>query len=198
MSRALKSNVSKFFALVAALSAGFAAQARAEQPLLSTQDLQALTLSAPLNLINWKVGDQMSYQVSVGFFGKIGSMNKSVAKEEGDTIWIHQEIDLKVQKQVVDMQMSRVDGHVIRIIQDGKDIQVPNDKLEVISQDYGDVTVPAGTFSAIHIIAKTQQVSKIEVWANPADTVMDGALKQIMATQIGEITMELASFKHGS
>ena len=119
-------------------------------------------------------------------------------REEGDTIWLHQEIDLKFQKQIVDVQMSRVDGHIIKMIQDGKEIQVPNDKLEVISQDYGDVTVPAGTFAAVHIVAKTAQVSKIEIWANPADTVMDGALKQIMATQIGELTLELTSFKHGN
>lgn len=184
--------------IFAIAAAGFSAGARADVATLSSQELAGLAQVAPLNLINWKVGDTMSYQVSMGFLGKFGSMVKSVSKEEGDTIWLHQEVDLKFQKQIVDIQMSRVDGHIIKMIQDGKEVQIPNDKLEVISQDYGDVTVPAGTFAAVHIVAKTQQVSKIEIWANPADTVMDGALKQIMATQIGELTMELVSFKHGN
>lgn len=182
--------------LAAAVGAG--TTAHAEIPSLGTQDIVALTQVAPLNLINWKVGDRMEYQVSMGFLGKFGAMTKFVDREEGDTIWLHQEIDLKFQKQIVDVQMSRVDGRIIKMIQDGKEVQVPNDKLEVISQDYGDVTVPAGTFAAVHIVAKTAQVSKIEIWANPADTVMDGALKQIMATQIGELTLELTSFKHGN
>lgn len=187
-----------FLAILAVTVAGLSTGARAEVGALNSQELVTLAQVAPLNLINWKVGDTMSYQVSMGFLGKFGSMVKSVAKEEGDTIWIHQEVDLKIQKQVVDIQMSRVDGRIIKMIQDGKEVQVPNDKLEVISQDYGNVTVPAGTFAAVHIVAKTQQVSKIELWANPAETVMDGALKQIMATQFGELTLELVSFKQGS
>lgn len=188
--------IRKTLALLAIGLAGVATQARAE--LLSAQELQALTQTSALNLINWKVGDRMDYQVSVGFFGKIGAMFKTVSKDEGDALWIHQEIDLKVQKQVVDMLISKADGKVLKLIQNGQEAQIPNDKLEVISQDYGQVTVPAGTFDAIHIVAKTQQVSKIELWANPSATVMDGALKQIMATQLGEITMELASFKSGT
>jgi hypothetical protein len=185
-------------ALGITLAAAIGTSARAEVTTLSTQDIIAMSSVAPLNLINWKVGDKMSYQVSMGFLGAFGAMTKEVTKEEGDTIWLHQVIDLKFQKQTVDVQMSRVDGHIIKMIQDGREMQIPNDKLEVISQDYGDVTVPAGTFAAVHIVAKTQSVSKIEIWANPAETVLDGALKQIMATQIGELTMECTSFAHGN
>ena len=188
--------IRKFFALMAVVTAGASTSARAEA--LSAQEMEGLFQLSGLNLINWKVGDRMDYQVSVGMFGKIGSMLKTVSKDEGTALWVHQEIDLKFQKQVVDMLINKADGKVLKLIQDGKEAQIPNEKLEVISQDYGEVTVPAGTFDAVHIIAKTQQVSKIELWANPAATVMDGALKQIMATQIGEIKMELASFKAGT
>ena len=59
------------------------------------------------------------------------------------------------------------------------------------------MTVPAGTFKAIHIVAKNKQVDHIELWANPRDTVMDGAIKQTMTTQGIDIVMELTSFKHG-
>jgi len=185
-------------ALAATLIAGSSSQVRAEVPTLGDAEIQAIATAAPFNLINWKVGERMEYQVSVGFFGKIGSNIKFVDREEGDTIWIHQEMDLKIQKEVIDMQMSRVDGHIVKMIRNGQEMQVPNDKLEVISQDYGDVTVPAGKFAAVHVVAKTQQISKIELWANPAETVMDGGLKQIMSTQLGDITLELTAFKTGN
>ena len=55
--------------------------ARAEMPEFNAGELQALSTVAPLNLINWKVGDTMSYSLSM-LFGK-GSMVKSVSKEEG-------------------------------------------------------------------------------------------------------------------
>lgn len=187
--------IRKTFAVVAILAAGFSVSARAD--LLSEQELSAISQQSLLNMINWKVGDRMDYSVSIGAFGKLGSMFKTVSKDEGNALWIHQEIDLKIQKQVVDMLISKADGKILKLIQNGKETEIPNDKLEVISQDYGKVTVPAGTFDAIHIIAKTQQVSKIELWANPAETAMDGALKQIMATQMGDITMELLKVARG-
>ena len=192
--------IRKFFAVMATITAVIAAGAStpARAEMLSAQEMLGLVQLSGLNLINWKVGDKMEYQVTVGMFGKIGLMQKTVSKDEGAALWVHQEVDLKFQKQVVDMLINKADGKILKLIQDGKEAQIPNEKLEVISQDYAEVTVPAGTFDAVHIIAKTQQVSKIELWANPAATVMDGGLKQIMATQLGEIKMELVSFKAGS
>ncbi|MFN7686080.1 MAG: hypothetical protein ACK5QT_11800 [Oligoflexia bacterium] len=187
--------IRKVFALAAVVVASFSVSARAD--LLSEQELLSLSQQTTINMINWRVGDRMDYQVSIGMFGKIGAMFKTVTKDEGTALWIHQEVDLKFQKQVVDMLLNKADGKILKLIQDGKEVQVPNDKLEVISQDYGEVTVPAGTFDAVHIIAKTQQISKIELWANPAETVMDGGLKQIMETQMGKITMELVKFSKG-
>jgi hypothetical protein len=187
--------IRKVFALAVVVVASFSVSARAD--LLSEQELLSLSQQTTINMINWRVGDRMDYQVSIGMFGKIGSMFKTVTKDEGTALWIHQEVDLKFQKQVVDMLLNKADGKILKLIQDGKEVQVPNDKLEVISQDYGEVTVPAGTFDAVHIIAKTQQISKIELWANPAETVMDGGLKQMMETQMGKITMELVKFSKG-
>ncbi|MEN9723027.1 MAG: hypothetical protein RJB38_1013 [Pseudomonadota bacterium] len=168
---------------------------QATEFVLNTSELQAMTLVSPLNVINWKVGDSMSYQVSMGFFGKMGTSVKSVSKDEGDSIWIHQELNLSVQKEVIDIQLSKADGKVLKMIRNGKEMQMPDDKLEIISQDYAEVTVPAGKFQAIHILAKSTQSSKIELWANPSQTAMDGGLKQIVATQFGDLTMELTSFK---
>ena len=166
---------------------------KAETLEFSATDLQALSSVTPLNLINWKIGDTMNYTLSM-LFGK-GSMVKTVSKEEGAAVWLHQDINIMGQKQTADVLFNRADGKILKMLQNGQEIQIPDDKIEVISQDYAEITVPAGKFQSVHIVAKTQKVSKIEMWANPAQTAIDGALKQIMATQLGDMTIELTSFK---
>lgn len=159
----------------------------------NTIELQALSNVTPLNLINWKVGDTMNYNLSM-LFGK-GTMVKTVSKEEGNGVWLHQDINIMGQKQTVDVLFDRATAKILKMLQNGKEVQVPDEKIEVISQDYAEITVPAGTFQSIHIIAKSPKVSRIEMWANPSQTAIDGALKQIMATQFGNMTIELTSFK---
>ncbi|MBU6374807.1 MAG: hypothetical protein KGQ59_02320 [Bdellovibrionales bacterium] len=188
LNRFLKKFVSGSAAALALFLA--ATPARAD---LTSLELQALSTVTPLDLINWKVGDTMSYQLSM-VFGK-GTMVKSVNKDEGTALWLHQDINIMGQNQTADVLINKADGKILKMIQNGKEVQIPDDKVEVISQDYADVTVPAGTFSSIHIVAKTKQVSKIEMWANPSETALDGALKQIMATTFGNMTLELTSFK---
>jgi hypothetical protein len=187
----------KFLALlglaVAAVQPAFAFEAPS---VLSVQDqIQLLTPSvAPLDLINWKVGDNAQYDVSIASFGKMGTMTKAVTKDEGTAIWITQNVDLMIQKQKIEMLINKADGQVLKTLVDGKEQQMPDDKIEIISQDYTDVTVPAGTFKAIHIVAKSKQAPKIEVWANPRDTVMDGTLKQAIQSQGMDIVMALTKF----
>ena len=163
--------------------------------LINENSVQMLVDSAaPLNLINWKVGDTANFDVSAGSFGKLGTMVKSVTSEEGNNIWIEQKLDLGFQKDNSKMLMSRADGKILKLIHNGKEEALPDDKIEIISQDTQDVTVPAGTFQSIHIVAKTAKVKKIEAWMNPRDTVMEGAIKQIISTDQVDITLELASF----
>ncbi len=167
--------------------------AKAEFIEFTASELQAMSAVDALNLINWKVGDRMNYQVSM-LFGK-GTMVKNVSKDEGTAIWLHQDINLMGQKQTADVLFNKADGKILKMLQNGKEVAVPDDKIEIISQDYAEVTVPAGKFQSIHIVAKSEKVSKIEMWANPTQTAIDGALKQIMATQFGDMTIELTSFK---
>jgi len=156
---------------------------------------EALNNLVPMDLINWKVGDTASYDVKVASFGKIGTNVKAVTKDEGTSIWLTQDMNLSGQKQLAEAQISKADGKILKLIVNGKEQAIPNDPIEIISQDYGEVTVPAGTFQCIHIIAKSKQVSKLEAWMNPRDTVMDGTIKQIAQTQLFPLTMELTSFK---
>jgi hypothetical protein len=138
----------------------------------------------------------MDYEVSAGFLGS-GTMHKAVTKDEGSALWINQKIELSIQNENVDILINKADGKILKMIRNGQEQQIPDDKLEVISQDYTEIDVKAGHFKAIHIVAKTKQVSKMEIWANPRDTVMDGSLKNIIATGMVDLTMELSSFKHG-
>jgi hypothetical protein len=98
------------------------------------------------------------------------------------------------QNEVIEIQLNKADGRILKMLRNGQEQAIPNEKIEVISQDFTDVTVPAGTFKAIHIVAKTEKVSKIEVWSNPRDTVMDGTLKQIVATGFMDLTTSLTRF----
>lgn len=148
-----------------------------------TQDMD------PLALINWKVGDSSDYNLSLSF-GK-GTMHKEVTSEEGTGVWLTENVAILGQKDVSQILFNRDNGKIIKMIHNGKETAIPNEQPEIISQDYGDVTVPAGTFKAIHIVAKTKSVSKIEIWANNKDVVIDGAIKEILATQYGDITLEL-------
>ncbi len=156
--------------------------------LLALAQLDAQTMS----LIDWKIGDTMNYDMSLGGFIP-GKMVKTVSSEEGDAIWIVQNIDLTIQKQKVEMLMNRSDGKILKMRVDGKEQTIPNDKIEIVSQEASEITVKAGHFEAIHVVIKSEQIKRAEVWINPSDTAMDGTLKQVISAQM-EITAELTSF----
>ncbi|MEK6706294.1 MAG: hypothetical protein AABZ06_10940, partial [Bdellovibrionota bacterium] len=131
-------------------------------------------------------------------FGVYGTLKKFVSKDEGAALWIRQDLNLSIQKQQVDMLINKADGKVLKLIVNGKEQAVPDDKIEIISQDYAEVTVPAGTFKTVHVIAKTKQIPTLEVWLNPREVVLEGTIKQIATTTFNiDIKMELTSFKRG-
>jgi hypothetical protein len=189
------------FAAVAVVAPSLAfadsAEVAAQKNILTVDGQLALLRAniAPLDLINWKVGDTAKYDVKVGSFGKLGTSTKSVTKDEGTALWVTQNMDLMIKKQKAEILLNKADGKTLKMIVDGKEQDIPDDKVEIISQDYAEVTVPAGTFKTIHVVAKTAQVDQIEIWANPRDTVMDGAVKQAVKAQGMDILMELTSFK---
>ncbi|OFZ80968.1 MAG: hypothetical protein A2583_02015 [Bdellovibrionales bacterium RIFOXYD1_FULL_53_11] len=150
----------------------------------------------PSDLIKWKVGDTMNYNIGM-MFGNVGTMVKSVTKDEGTAIWMRQDMNMMGQKEVVDVLLNKADGKVLKMLRNGQEQQIPDEQIEIISQDYSEVTVPAGKFSCMYVVAKSKSSSKIEVWINPKDTIMDGTLKQAMASQMGTVTLELTSFKAG-
>ena len=154
----------------------------------------AVSIVSPFDLINWKVGDSESFNLSVGSFLK-GTMTEVVTKDDGDgSIWMQEIMDLTVQKETVDTQLNKATGKIMKMLVNGQEQQIPDETVTIISQDYTEITVPKGTFKAMHIVAKSAQSDHIEMWANPAATAVSGTIKMISATQLGDMTMELTDF----
>jgi hypothetical protein len=109
-------------------------------------------------------------------------------------------MSLSGRQEVVEAQIDKNTGQVLKIIRNGKVETAPNDPLDIISQDYTSVTVPAGTFDCLHVVAKSKSIKNIEVWANPQAVVMDGSVKTVVtANQMPlPITMVLTSFQRGN
>jgi hypothetical protein len=185
---------------LAALMAASAAQA--QEDYLAAFASPAAVLNATNNfgyLINWKVGDSANYNVTIASLPIPGTMVEAVTKDEGDgTLWFNETIDLVIQKQSIDVQIDKTNGKILKELVNGQEQTVDNTPPTVISQEYTSVSVPAGTFKAIHIVAKTTsqgQDVQMEEWANPKDVCMAGTIKAIETTQGQTITMELTSFK---
>ena len=162
------------------------------------QPLINASIPSARDLINWKVGDEEDYNVTMAALPVPGSMVEKVTKDDGDgTLWFNETINMLIENQSVDIQIRKSDAKILQELVNGQPQQIDDTPPTVVSQDYESVTVPAGTFKAIHIVAKTTQQGQavqLEEWANPKATCMDGSLKAIITTQGQTITEELKTF----
>lgn len=145
------------------------------------------------NLINWKVGEYQEYALS-SMIGNMGDVKKNVASEEGNAIWIVNNVNAMGQQQKAEILLDRATGKILKYKENGQEKAVPDDKLEVIDQDSTTITVPAGTFEVIHITAKSEKAKKIEVWANPRDITMDGGAQMYIEAGFLPMTLKLTKF----
>lgn len=184
-----KLSVLTFF-ITSAASAGSLPDLIALQDWIALQEAQNIALN-----IDWKVGDQLTYQISVNGMGQVGTAVREVTQDTGDTLWIKNEITAMTQKETIDMEIRKADGQVVKVRRNGQDQEIPNQDIEIVSSEEETVTVPAGTFQSVHIVAKTKEIQNVEVWLNPRDTALEGTIKQVIPTQLGRVTAELTSFK---
>jgi len=154
----------------------------------------ALDQVSATNLIDWKVGDTMNYEIKLGGMA-LGTNTKSVTKDEGTAIWMRQEMKLMSQNEVVEALINKADGKLLKLIRNGQEQSIPDNDLEIISQDATEIKVKAGSFKAIHIVAKSKEVERIEIWANPRDSAIDGTIKQMVKSPMGMISFELTAFR---
>jgi hypothetical protein len=186
-------------ALLMSLALGTQARASvvtAEQVAEITQSVAMATRLNRADLINWKVGDSSVMNMIITGI-KLGTLTKTASSEEGAALWVTQEIKILGQKQVVGILINRADGKILKTIINGKEQPASDepDGLEIVSQEYTEVTVPAGTFKVIHLVARSESIPRLELWANPKEIVMDGTAKQAIATAGSHVMLELASQK---
>lgn len=186
--------------MVLASLATISATALAAQPSPNYASIaQNLAFSLNSNareVLNWKVGDKASYKVAYVGLGYEGTLQEYVASDEGTALWVNEDMEMMGQSQKSQMLMNKGDGRLLKLLVNGQEQQLPTaGDTQVVSQEMGEITVAAGKFQCVHVVAKSSAYPKIEVWMNPRDTVMSGLLKQLMThPQYGDIVMELQSF----
>lgn len=184
----------KFFGFVAAAIVGLSLSAQANT--LNPADLQVATqVMAQLNAgLNWHVGDKASYNVSLGGFLK-GTMNAEVTQDTGTGFWFTQDIDLMIQKQKVETLINKSNGQIEKMKVNGQDQEVPKSDTEILEMKEDKITVPAGSFDAIHVKIKDKSNGNIsEAWVNPKIVPMTGLLKMVGQSQLGEVIEEATAF----
>lgn len=143
--------------------------------------------------IDWKAGDKASYNVDMGFLK--GTMVTEVASNDGNEIWIHQDVDLGFAgKQQMQTLMDANTGAIKKVLVNGQEQDVPTPDLEVIEIVDDTITVPAGTFKCLHArLADKSTNDEINLWNN-SEVPMSGMVKTIQPSQFGKVTIELTSF----
>ncbi|MCE3010511.1 MAG: hypothetical protein LW875_07860 [Proteobacteria bacterium] len=146
--------------------------------------------------MNWKVGDSASYNMKGGFIN--GKMVMTIKSITGNEVVINQNLDLGfLGKQDCDATIDASNGQTKKLVCNGQEQQAPSQgDIEVVDIKDDKITVPAGTFECLHIIAKnTKDNSEINQWANPKLVPVSGLIKAVTPSQIGTMTVELTSFK---
>ncbi len=154
----------------------------------------ALVDASPIaNLINWRIGDFQDLNITMQGMA-LGTNHKEATSEEGNGIWLKETMAGMIGNHVIEILFDRANGKVLKMRQDGKDAEVPNDKVEIIDQETATITVAAGTFETIHIHAKSERSGTIEAWMNPKAITLDGTAKMAMQANGMPIGMELTKF----
>lgn len=184
-----------FIALIVTLSANFAFSAPTVVEVLHNIQHQSILSQVEAKALDWKVGDTNNYNIDMGFIK--GSMVMSVRSVGADGIWMDQKMDLGFAgKQEIQTLLDPNTGEVKKMIVNGKEQTPPTQNVEVIEVKEDRVTVPAGTFDAVHARLKDlDQNQEINVWINPQQIPLSGMLKTIQPSQLGNVTVVLKSFK---
>lgn len=188
-----------FKAIIAVLGLALTVQAQAANTtafdiVRSTQQTSAMA-EARTQGLDWKVGDQNDYNLTIGGFIN-GSMVMKVREVGADGIWMDQDMDLGFAgKQQASMLIDPNTGEIKKMIVGGKEQEVPKQNMEVISVTEDKITVPAGTFECIHAVIKDKDTNQeTNAWINPELIPLSGMLKTVQPSQMGEVNVELKSF----
>lgn len=156
---------------------------------------QAIEDLARIQNLNWKVGDETNYSLDMGFIK--GSMQMRCREIAADGIWLDQKADLGFAgKQDVQVLLDPNTGEIKKMIVNGQEQQPPKNTMEVVEMKEDRITVPAGTYDAIHVLLRDKADNKeSNIWVNPQEIPLSGMLKSIQPSQFGNVTLLLKSFK---
>ena len=146
--------------------------------------------------LSFKVGDEATYNLKVSFIN--GTMKMAVKAVASDSVTISQDLDLGFMgKQACEMVINPNTGETKSLKCNGQNQESGNTgDIEIIDSKEDTVKVPAGTFTCLYIKAHSKsQNADLEQWANPKLIPVFGMVKSLMPSQMGQVTIELKSFK---
>lgn len=182
--------------LAATLVAGMTASATTINDLAFSLAQSTFENTETLGL-KFVVGDQADYKLNMGGFIN-GSMTMTVKSVNATEAVIAQDMDLGFAgKQNCEMTLDPNTGASKKFVCNGKEQDMGNQgDIEVVDTKEDTVKVPAGTFTCLYIKAKQKSSGDvIEQWANMKDVPVFGMVKTIAPSQLGQVTIELKSFK---
>jgi hypothetical protein len=186
--------------MAAALFVGVSASARPNTIVdVASMIGQQAVMSVEAQGFNFVKGDTSNYSVNMGFIK--GTMKMLVMDIVSDGVWIQQLMDLGFAgKQDIQQLIDPNTGEIKKMIVNGKEQAPPQSEgaPELIDSKEDTVKVPAGTFTCLYIKAKVKQNGQdtvVEQWVNPKQVPVFGMVKMIAPSQLGNVTVELTSFK---
>lgn len=166
---------------------------------ISPETAMSFKAMAETTGLNWNVGDYANYNMNGGFIQ--GTNNMRVREKVSEGFWLEQNMDLGFLGQnKIEVLIDPNTGEIKKLIVNGKEEQIPeNGGMEIISAEESKVTVPAGTFEAIHLKVKDTDSGDVsQMWINPDMIPINGSAKSISPSQFGEITLELTAHGRGN
>lgn len=160
------------------------------------QALQQQVMDASIQGLNWKVGEEANYNINMGFIS--GTMKMRIRQELPDSFWVDQDMDLGFMgKQKAEILFDRNTGQILKLIVGGQEQDIPEaGNQEVKTAEESSITVPAGTFDAVHlVIINKDNNEESEAWLNPGIVPIAGMIKQKAPGQFGEVVSELTSYR---
>lgn len=162
--------------------------------LLPQQELSQILQSKKRSSLMWNIGDELNYEVKMGVFGKIGTLQKKVTDIKNGIIILDQKISIPGQNDILQFWIDQNSAEIVKFIRNGKEEAIEDEENELMDQKNEVIVVPAGKFDSEYTLSKNKNGDKLELWTNESKTCLDGILKQVIYSTIAPIELELVSF----
>jgi hypothetical protein len=187
------------FVVLCFTSVGFASKELTSRDPFIQPLLNIIEMAASSNL-GWKVGDKLEYNLVMKPIPTTMSAVIEVTNETPKIFTIRETVDLKVMKQVIETDMDKDTGAIVKMRVNGKEQAPPAnaDSTHVVKMEEAHIKVPAGEFDCIYVVAEDADKNQIEQWINPLAIPVSGMLqsKQIIGSYITE-ELQLRTFTRG-